>query len=457
MKAIRSTGRRGFFLFVCLFSLFLNPVYAQETVQLPPVTTAAKQITLGGQGRVRYQSFPAPNKEELDFFTNYRFRLNIDVTVTDSLSFFLQPQKAGVFGNGETGTGTDVSLSAVQVDQATGSGTGTGDFTLHQGYLDFKQIGGAPLNLRIGRFEYGIGGHRLIGNFDWSQRARSFDGAQLSVAIPAAGTLSLFAFRLTGEMESGPLPAGDRNLDTDLLGFYFNTPLAPMSQTELTLLNDRKLPGLPDSSRFTAGIKIERAPLLSPLAFVSPLTGPLWRAEYYKQWGDRTATQEIDAFLYALRLGYRFDLPLKPMLLAGWEVLSGDDSLTAGDYGAFDTLYATNHIYYGYMDYFLNLPGNVQGTQGRGLRDGFVRFHLTPLEMAGLAVDVHRFSLDAEMNGEDQLGTEIDLTLFAQLNKMTSVLVGYSKFLSDTGMETLGLIVPGEDPTWGYVMVNVAF
>ena len=227
-----------------------------------------------------------------------------------------------------------------------------------------------------------------------------------------------------------------------------------MSQTELTFLNDRKLPGLPDASRFTAGIKIEQSPLLPPLAFLSPVTGPLWRAEYYKQWGDRSATQSIDAFMYALRLGYRFDLPLKPMLLVGWEVLSGDDSLTTGDYKAFDTLYATNHLYYGYMDYFLNMPAD---TQGRGLRDGFVRLHVTPLEKMGASVDVHRFSLDKEIAGEKKLGTEIDLTLFAQLNRFTSLLVGYSKFLSDTGMESLGRITAGEDPTWGYAMVNVVF
>ena len=454
MKRMRSVWGRVALLSVYFFLFSLSSLFAEEPVELPPITTAAKHITIGGQGRIRYQSFPAPNVNETDFFTNYRFRLNVDVTVVDGISFFLQPQKVGVFGNGETGAAPDVSLSAVQVDPATGGGTATGDLTFHQAYLDFKQIGGAPVNLRLGRFEYAIGGHRLIGNFDWSQRARSFDGGQLSFAIPSAGTLSLFAFRLTGEVESGPLPTGDRNADTDLLGIYFSTPLVPMSQTELTFLNDRKLPGLSDAVRYTAGVKIERSPLLPPLAFVSPVTGPLWRGEYYKQWGDRTAAQSIDSFMYALRLGYRFDLPLKPMLLAGWEVLSGDDSLTTGDYKAFDTLYATNHIYYGYMDYFLNMPAD---TQGHGLHDGFIRLHLTPLEWTGAAVDVHRFSLDKGMTGEKKLGTEVDLTLFAQLNSFTSLLIGYSKFFSDKGMELLGRITPGEDPVWGYAMVNVIF
>ncbi|MBI3803740.1 MAG: alginate export family protein [Nitrospirae bacterium] len=453
MKDLRSTWRHAaFFLFVCLFS---NLVYAEEpVVELPSVTTAAKQINIGGQGRIRYQSFPAPPKNETDFFTNYRFRLNVDVTVIDGVSFFLQPQKVGVWGNGETGAGTDVALTSVQVNPATGSGTGTGDLTLHQGYLDFKQVGGAPLNIRLGRFEYIIGGHRLIGNFDWSQRARSFDGAQIGYAIPAAGTLSLFAFKLTGEVESGPLPTGDRDSDTHLFGAYFSTALVPRSQTELTFINDRRLPGLPDSKRFTAGVKIEQIPPLPPLAFISSLTGPIWRGEYYKQWGNRTGTQEIDAFMYALRLGYRFDLPTRPMVLVGWEVLSGDDSLTAGHYGAFDTLYATNHLYYGYMDYFLNIPADMQG---KGLRDGFVRLHVTPWERGGLALDVHQFTLEKRIGGEKDLGTEIDLTFLAQVNKVTSVLIGYSKFFSEKGMELLGRIAPDKDPVWGYAMVNVIF
>lgn len=446
---MKSTGKCAAVL-MSVYLLFSSPVHAEEVVELPPIKTAAKQITLGGQGRIRYQSFPAPAAEETDFFTNYRFRLNVDVTVTDGVSFFLQPQKVGVFGNGETGAGTDVSLSSVN----TATNTATGDLTLHQGYLDFKQIGGAPLNLRLGRFEYIIGGQRLIGNFDWSQRGRSFDGGHLSYAIPTAGTLSLFAFRLTGEAESGPLPAGDRDLDTDLLGVHFNTALIPMSQTELTVVNDRKLVGLPDSKRFTAGIKIEQTPNLLPLVFISPLTGPIWRLEYYKQWGDRTETQEIDAFLYALRLGYRFDLPLKPMIMVGYEVLSGDDSLTDDDYGAFDTLYATNHLYYGYMDYFINIPAD---TQGRGLKDAFVRLHLTPLEKRGLAIDVHQFSLEEDFAGEDGLGMEIDLTFISQVNRVTSIMIGASKFLADEGMELLGRITPGEDPTFAFAMVNVIF
>ncbi|HLG21947.1 MAG TPA: alginate export family protein [Candidatus Manganitrophaceae bacterium] len=435
------------------FLACFTPLYAED-LPAGPITTAAERIHIGGQGRIRYQSFPAPPSNENDFFTNYRFRLNVDVTIIEGVSFFLQPQKVGVFGNGETGAAVDVAQSSVQTDPSTGVGTGVGDLTLHQAYVDFTKIGGVPLALRLGRFEYILGGHRLIGNFDWSQRARSFEGALLSFAAPSAGTLSLFGFRLAGEKETGPLPAGDKDADTDLLGIHFGSPLLPMSLTEVTLINDRKLAGLPDSNRYTAGIKIERSPVSLPLAFISPHVGPIWRAEYYRQWGDRSAAQEIDASLYALRLGYRFDAPLKPMILLGWESLSGDEDVTTGDYKAFDTLYATNHLYYGQMDYFVAIPAD---TQGRGLRDAFFRVHLTPWEKAGFAMDGHVFSLQKEIAGERDLGKEVDITFLAQTNKVTSVMIGYSKLFSEKGMELLGRVQPGANPDWAFVMMNVSF
>ena len=107
-----------------------------------------------------------------------------------------------------------------------------------------------------------------------------------------------------------------------------------------------------------------------------------------------------------------------------------------------------------YMDYFINIPAD---TQGRGLKDAFVRLHLTPLEKRGLAIDVHQFSLEEDFAGEDGLGMEIDLTFISQVNRVTSIMIGASKFLADEGMELLGRITPGEDPTFAFAMVNVIF
>lgn len=49
-----------------------------------------------------------------------------------------------------------------------------------------------------------------------------------------------------------------------------------------------------------------------------------------------------------------------------YDHLSGDDDPSDGTVRVFDTLFATNHKFYGLADYFLNIP--VQ-TVGRGLQD----------------------------------------------------------------------------------------
>ncbi len=69
--------------------------------------------------------------------------------------------------------------------------------------------------------------------------------------------------------------------------------------------------------------------------------------------------------MFALNIKYKFDSPVKPTIGVGIDYLSGDDG-TDDDYNVFNTLYATNHKYYGFMDYFINLPND---TYGKGLMD----------------------------------------------------------------------------------------
>ena len=79
----------------------------------------------------------------------------------------------------------------------------------------------------------------------------------------------------------------------------------------------------------------------------------------------------MSAPLGALKQGYTVDgASRSPGVSVGVEYLSGDDDPTDGTYKVFDTLYATNHKFYGFMDYFLNIPVH---TFGLGLRDVHAR------------------------------------------------------------------------------------
>ncbi|NIQ02055.1 MAG: hypothetical protein GWM98_17960, partial [Nitrospinaceae bacterium] len=49
------------------------------------------------------------------------------------------------------------------------------DVGLHQAYFTVKNLMSAPVNLKIGRQEVILDGHRLFGNTGWTQGAQSAD------------------------------------------------------------------------------------------------------------------------------------------------------------------------------------------------------------------------------------------------------------------------------------------
>ena len=124
--------------------------------------------------------------------------------------------------------------------------------------------------------------------------------------------------------------------------------------------------------------------------------------------------QDVEAFMLTADLWYRFPgVAGRPGVSVGVDYLSGDNDLTDTKFKVFDTMYATNHKFYGFMDYFLNIPVN---TFGRGLVDAYARaqVHLGPVPVR---LDVHLFnaaedySLSPPTGGTSKdFGTEVDLT-----------------------------------------------
>ncbi|HBQ58502.1 MAG TPA: hypothetical protein DD671_02460, partial [Balneolaceae bacterium] len=98
----------------------------------------------------------------------------------------------------------------------------------------------------------------------------------------------------------------------------------------------------------------------------------------------------------ALKVSYS----VNPLTFSG-----GIDYLSGGEAGGsnpsgntFNTLYATNHKFYGHMDYFLNIPAE---TQNGGLQDMYMSVNYTASEIVSLNVVYHHFSLANEI--EDPL------------------------------------------------------
>ena len=437
------------------------------------------RLDIGAQFRVRHQSNPFPSTEDVYRQTNYRARLNLDFRYSDDFRVFLQPQKVGVFGDNDTGAAVDFNKNPENQ-------------SLHQAFLDWDVT--ESVSLRLGRFEQALANHRLIGNFVWSQRGRSFDGGRLRWTS-GPHQVSVFGLELAGENlggpsnTGGPLPVSDNNADQQAyIAHYKGTDVLPGSnRLELTYVYDDDFQGEPFSAsaleggarpgaeRHTAGFFLANTAgnggYLSPfppmaLKYVKE-PGLYYRVEGYAQRGDlgpAGGNQDISAYMGAGYLGYSFgDAAGQPLVWGGVDYLSGDDSPNSGDHEAFSTLYSTNHAYYGFMDYFLISPAS--DTSSAGLRDANVSVHFKPRADTGVFLKAHNFALaNAQSGVEESLGNEIDLTVAYKAHPKAVLLFGYSKFFTDSGMSDLSRpagaaakIQDGEDPQFLYAQINTVF
>jgi len=142
--------------------------------------------------------------------------------------------------------------------------------------------------------------------------------------------------------------------------------------------------------------------------------------------------------------------------MGGIDYISGDDNPGDGTYGAFHTLYATNHKYYGFMDYFTNLP---QHTWQLGLSDLHFGVGLKPIAQGGFTAVYHIFNSAQDYTLSDgstsnSFGSEVDLTFKYHYNRQVLFVAGASYF-------TPGAIFKekkGSDQSdWFYLMTIVNF
>jgi hypothetical protein len=319
-----------------------------------------------------------------------------------------------------------------------------GTFDLHQGYFKLNNLFDAPLSLKLGRQKLVYGTQRLIGGVEWSNQARTFDGGVLAYEGETA-SVDLFAARLPPRF--GNSSGGSDNL----IGLYSTWTLTPSQTLDVFAIFDNdsgEVTGSDETrlTRFTPGVTLKGS--------VSQLSYTL---EGIYQGGEQ-AGNTIQASLLSAFAKYTFDTSSSPSIGAGYTRLSGNDPSEDSD-GTFETLFATNHKFYGFMDYFL-------GTPAAGLQDAHIKVSAGLSESISVGANVHHF-MEAEggSGSTDTFGQEVDLTLSYQFADPVSVTVGASGFFpADTlppnsaspVVDTSGGNT--EDPSyWGYVMTSVNF
>jgi hypothetical protein len=390
---------------------------------VPAAASAQENVRVVGEVRLRSEGErPAPT-ESFDALSLLRSRLGVQASLSQRAHVFVQVQDARTFGE-EAGT-TDGSADRLDV---------------HQAWLQY----GAPLgsyewSVRAGRQEIMIGNERLIGAVGWSNTGRSFDGARLAFGRGSGGwTVSALAVTVEerGRRFTGAEPERD---DHVLVG-----ALAELDPLELFVLHDRE-------AAYRDAIGVDRTTLGGRIT--SPqLRGVTAAVEGAYQLGNQLldtsepVAQDISAYYAGARLDYATALRALPAVGIGLDYLSGDETPGDDTYRAFNTLYATNHKFYGYIDFFLDPAAR---TQDRGLIDGIAAATLGLPRELRLDLAAHGFWTQRPIvpDADRLIGYELDVTLPVRLGVGQQLQLGYSAFRNGPVAPLLGL---GRDRAWSH-------
>ena len=192
-----------------------------------------------------------------------------------------------------------------------------------------------------------------------------------------------------------------------------------------------------------------------------------WRVEAYVQAGKTKGAGDADdishfAYMAGVRAGYKISPILRPTLWV--DFLSGDDDHADSDTKAFDTLFATNHKFYGYFDRFLNVPVH---TGGGGLIDIALK-NKGKVGPGMLEVAIHDFMLAADDNRVDengkadgrsgQVAIELDLIYAVKLVKGAKLVAGFSAYMPQGDFKETVVDDDGDEKSvvdWTFLMLDV--
>lgn len=386
---------------------------------------------------------------------DHRARLTVRASAKERIGVVVDFQDARAWGT-EASTVAGTALSGSQTGLPSGPMATTG---LHQGYVDVKAAD--FLDVRVGRQELSYGEDRLIGNLDWPQSARSFDGLFLRFTGSPSITLDAFGMMLrppgfiTGVDATGA-PTGGRyhNSGSYFAGLYGRGRFgkAGIDIYGLGLLEDpatNTTGSRRDNNRFTVGGRIFGT--LGGLALVGEgafQTGKVGLA------GDALVAGAV-----AAKATYTLDMDGKPYIMGEFSAASGDGDPTDGTEYTFHQLFPTGHAHLGYMDY-VGWQNVVAGRGTIGFR---------PMG-AHVWLDVHHFrswdpkgawynaggaiflAADATRTSGN-MGTEINFNVTIPIIANVAVAGNFSTFLP--GMEAKA---KGVDPSfWGFLSVRSQF
>ncbi len=392
---------------------------------------SAQQFDLSAEVRPRfenkhgYQTLINTDAEGTNFISQ-RTRLNFGFK-NEKLNFYASMQNVRVWG--------DVSTLSSD-DNAT---------ALHEAWAE--AILNSKISFKMGRQEIVYDDHRIFGSVGWAQQARSHDAFLLKYKPNDKNRLDI-GFALNADSQSGL-----DNLYSNAAGYktfqyaWYHGNFNKFGLSFL-LLNT----GIEYIE--SVGLANEEFTIENMQTIGSRLTYKNGRidanASVYLQTG-KSLDRDVSASYFGGNLGYKVNDNFK--IGIGVEFLSGKDQDDANsDVKSFAPLFGTNHKFNGWMDYFY--VGNHANSVGLTDINVIVAYNK---DKFSTKIVPHFFSAAANMfDGSDKvdnnLGTEIDLTVGYKLANDITLSAGYSKMFAAEAMEVLKGGDKEVDNSWSWIM-----
>ncbi len=303
--------------------------------------------------------------------------------------------------------------------------------------------------LRLGRQEFAYDDHRILGNVEWAQQARSHDAALLRY-VPNEKHQVHFAATWNSNNENltkvyYPNIAGYKTMQFLWYHGDFNENFA-ISFLALNIGREYL-----DTTNNTTWI--DNMQTIGPRITYKKDAFKAEAFAYYQTGKQNKA--DVNAMDISAFASYTFNE--KFTIGAGAEYLSGKATNdTTAEVKSFNPLFGTNHKFNGWMDYFYvggRHVGNV------GLMDIYFVLGYKKDKFSAKVIP-HLFSSAADIyNGNTQmdnnLGTEIDFTFGYKINDFVTLKGGYSQMLATESLEFVSGAATGsykETNNWAWLM-----
>lgn len=302
--------------------------------------------------------------------------------------------------------------------------------------------------LKVGRQEIILDDHRLVGNLDWAQTGRTFDALTTQIQ---KGKFKLQAGGAFNQLTDQAFFGGNYTKDNfKALAFVHPEWKTKGGVLTATFIADSYQATDMDPKlywRFTQGVYANQT--FDKFSMT---------AHAYYQVGKNVANLNISAYLASLKLGYAFSNKVSAGI--GADFVSGTKSTSTKD-NSFNTLYATNHKFYGWMDYYINFPSD---TRSLGLNDYYVAINYLAAKKWDFSATGHFFTINSDpgkiddINYKSNLGQEIDLSANYKLNDFVKLNGGYSFYLVTSTTNYIKKVSGGDGRTghWAWLSLDIS-